>query len=97
MRRLPALSLLPALFLCALLCAGCQSAPENAIPYSEEAVYTFLEDAVLSGEPSVTGYFTGDGAASDPAVLDALLTAFCTTMSLNTAGQTARQAPPASG
>ena len=73
MRRLPALSLLPALFLCALLCAGCQSAPENAIPYSEEAVYTFLEDAVLSGEPSVTGYFTGDGAASDPAVLDALL------------------------
>ena len=65
MRRSPALSLLPVL-LCALLCTGCQSTPEDAVPYSEEAIYAFLEDAVLSGEPSVTGYFTGNGTAPSP-------------------------------
>ena len=72
MRRSPALSLLPVL-LCALLCTGCQSTPEDAVPYSEDAIYAFLEDAVLSGEPSVTGYFTGNGTAPSSDALDALL------------------------
>lgn len=43
--------------LCLLALAGCVSVPEDAVPYSEDAIYSFLETAVLAENSQAAEYF----------------------------------------
>lgn len=59
--------------LCVFLLAGCAAAPEDAVPYSEEAVYAFLEEAVLDHCDQTAVYFQSeeDGLTAD--MVDAVM------------------------
>lgn len=46
--------------LCLLALAGCASAPEDAVPYSEDAVYAFLEEAALAENSQAAEFFRAE-------------------------------------